>query len=71
GLPLTYFIKVAHGVLLRGAGFGDLWPSLLILAAMAVIILSVAILRFGASLAPHQRRQASTTGKHVAARRAA
>ncbi len=71
GLPLTYFIKVAHGVLLRGAGFGDLWPSLLILAAMAVIILSVAILRFGASLAPHQRHQAGTTGKHVAARRAA
>ncbi|NLA28524.1 MAG: ABC transporter permease [Propionibacterium sp.] len=55
-LPLTYFIKIAHGVLLRGAGFFDLWLSLLILAAMATVILSAAILRFGRSLAPRQPR---------------
>lgn len=51
-LPLTYFIRVAHGVMLRGAGFLELWPSIAVLAAMALVILSLAILRFSKTLAP-------------------
>ena len=51
-LPLTYFINVSQGVLLRGAGFMEVWPSLLILAAMAAIVLTASTLRFRASIAP-------------------
>lgn len=72
GLPLTYFIKIAHGVLLRGAGISDLWPSLLILAGMALVILTTAILRFGRSLAPHQAGRAHRApAEHEHPRRAA
>lgn len=55
-LPLTYFIKVALGVLLQGAGIAELWPNLVVLAGMALVVLSAATLRFGRSLAPRQPR---------------
>ena len=34
-LPLTYFIKVARGVMVRGAPIGALWLPLVVLAVMA------------------------------------
>ena len=34
-LPLTYFIKVARGVMVRGAPIGALWVPLVVLAVMA------------------------------------
>ena len=37
-LPLTWFIKVARGVMVRGAPIGSLWLPLLILAVMAVTV---------------------------------
>ena len=65
GLPLTYFIQIAHGVLLRGATFADLWPNYAILAVMATGILSAAILRFRATLAPGSRRVKPATPRHA------
>ena len=53
-LPLTYFIKISRGVMLRDAPLSSLWPSLLVLAGMAVLVLSAAILRFRRDLAPPQ-----------------
>jgi ABC-2 type transport system permease protein len=39
-IPTTYFIRILRGVILRGAGFGDLWPNAAVLSLMG----SVAIL---------------------------
>ena len=56
-LPLTYFINIAHGVLLRGAGFLEVWASVAVLALMATIVLTLATLRFRASITPRQRQR--------------
>ena len=49
--PLRYFVEVMRGVLLRGAGFADLWPQITALAVLGGGILAVAALRFHKRLA--------------------
>jgi ABC-2 type transport system permease protein len=51
-LPLTWFIKIARGVMVRGAPIDSLWLPLLILAAMAVVVFTASTLRFRRDLAP-------------------
>ncbi len=51
-LPLTWFIKVARGVMARGAPIEALWLPLLVLAAMATVVFAAATLRFRRDLAP-------------------
>jgi ABC-2 type transport system permease protein len=54
-LPLTWFIKVARGVMVRGAPISSLWLPLLILAVMAVTVFTISTLRFRRDLAPAGR----------------
>jgi ABC-2 type transport system permease protein len=54
-LPLTYFIKVARGVMVRGAPLGALWLPLLMLAVMATLVFTASTLRFRRDLAPAGR----------------
>ena len=51
-LPLTWFIKVARGVMVRGTPIDALWLPLLILAVMAAVVFAAATLRFRRDLAP-------------------
>jgi ABC-2 type transport system permease protein len=51
-LPLTWFIKVARGVMVRGTPVGALWLPLLILTVMAAGVFIAATLRFRRDLAP-------------------
>jgi ABC-2 type transport system permease protein len=51
-LPLTWFIKVARGVMARGTPIDALWLPLLILAIMAAGVFIAATLRFRRDLAP-------------------
>lgn len=51
-LPLTYFIKVARGVMVRGAPLDALWVPLVVLAVMAVVVFTASTLRFRRELAP-------------------
>jgi len=44
--PVRYFAEILRGVLLRGAGFADLWTRMLALLAFGVLLLGVASLRF-------------------------
>lgn len=50
-IPVTYFIRILRGIILRGAGFEDLWFNGALLAAMGLFILAVATLRFRKKLA--------------------
>ena len=52
-LPLTYYINISQGVMLRDASLSSLWPSLVVIVAMACVVLGVAILRFRRDLAPN------------------
>ncbi|MEI2620087.1 MAG: ABC transporter permease [Candidatus Nanopelagicales bacterium] len=56
-LPLTYFTMVSQGVMLRGAPVDALWFPLLMLAIMAVVVFTGAVLRFRRNLAPGDGRR--------------
>jgi ABC-2 type transport system permease protein len=45
-LPLTHFLRLVRGVMLRGAGLGGLWPDVLALLAFTVVMMTLAIARF-------------------------
>lgn len=45
-LPLTHFVRLIRGVILRGANLLELWPDVLALLAFTVVVMSLAILRF-------------------------
>lgn len=49
-LPLTYFLDVLRGILLKGIGLGELWQQLLILTAFAVVVVMLAVRRFHKTL---------------------
>jgi ABC-2 type transport system permease protein len=61
-LPLTWFIKIARGVMVRGAPIGALWLPLTILALMAVVVFTASTLRFRRDLAPAGRRRDADAG---------
>jgi len=43
--PMTHFMRLIRGILLRSATLADLWPELLALAAFCTVVLGIAILR--------------------------
>jgi ABC-2 type transport system permease protein len=45
-LPLTHFLRLIRGIMLRGAGLLVLWPDVLALAAFILVMMSAAVLRF-------------------------
>jgi ABC-2 type transport system permease protein len=45
-LPLTHFLRLIRGVMLRGASLWELWPDGLALLAFIVVMMTAAILRF-------------------------
>lgn len=49
--PSVHFVKIAHGILFRGAGLDIVWPQLLILAVLGTLFLAAALARFRAMLA--------------------
>jgi ABC-2 type transport system permease protein len=49
-IPLTYFLDIIRGIMLKGVGIGFLWNDVIALCVFTVIILSVATLRFRKSL---------------------
>src|SRR5216110_2453484 len=49
-LPLTHFLKVLRGILLRGVGLEALWVEALILTAFAVGLIGLAVRRFHKTL---------------------
>jgi ABC-2 type transport system permease protein len=51
-LPLTYFNEIARGVMLRAEPIGPLWQSFVFLAALGVVIVTLAIWRFRSYLSP-------------------
>jgi len=45
-LPLTHFMRLIRGVMLRGATLPELWPDALALAVFTAVMMTLAILRF-------------------------
>jgi len=49
-LPLTHFLKVLRGILLKGVGVPALWPEILVLVTFAVGLIGLAVRRFHKTL---------------------
>ncbi len=45
-LPLTHFLRIIRGVMLRGANLLELWSEVLALLAFTAVMMTLAILRF-------------------------
>jgi ABC-2 type transport system permease protein len=45
-LPLTHFLRLIRGVMLRGAPLTQLWPDVLALVGFTTVMMTAAILRF-------------------------
>jgi drug efflux transport system permease protein len=49
-LPLTHYLQVLRGILLKGVGFEAIWPQVLILCGFAVGLITLAVRRFHKTL---------------------
>jgi len=49
-LPLTYFLKVMRGILLKGVGWDGLWREAAVLAGFAVGLIGLSVVRFRKSV---------------------
>ncbi len=49
-LPLTHFLRVLRGVLLKGNGFADLWPDLWPILAFGVVVMAFGAMRYRRTL---------------------
>ena len=45
-IPTTWMIDAARGVILRGAGWNELWLNAVVLTGMAVVVITLAAVRF-------------------------
>jgi len=45
-LPLTYFLKVLRGILLKGSGIAELWREVAALAGLATLLVAISVRRF-------------------------
>ncbi len=66
-LPLTYFISVSRGVMLRAAPIGALWFPLLMLAVLGAAVFALAAIRFRRDLAPNIKERPDEAVAPVAA----
>lgn len=45
-LPLTYYLNILRGILLKGIGFSYLWHETLILSVFAITLITFSVIRF-------------------------
>ena len=49
-IPVTHFLRVVRGSLLKGQGLGDQWPELLALVAFVCVVTALALARYRRTL---------------------
>jgi len=49
-IPVTHFLRIVRGALLKGVGLADAWPSVMALAAFVVVVTALAIVRYRTTL---------------------
>ena len=45
-IPLTYYIEILRGIILRGAGISQLWPQAAAVFGYGILVFSIASFRF-------------------------
>jgi ABC-2 type transport system permease protein len=49
-LPLTYYLNILRGILLKGVGLAQLWRPTVALSVFAMLILLIAVKRFSKTI---------------------
>ena len=49
-IPVTHFLRVIRGAMLKGEGLADMWPSLLALTAFVCVVTALAMARYRRTL---------------------
>ena len=49
-IPLTHFLRVVRGVMLKGNGFAQVWPNIWPLAAFLAVVATIALIRYRRTL---------------------
>lgn len=44
--PTTYFVRLAQGILYRGAGLPEVWHDLLMMTGVGAVFFLIALIRF-------------------------
>jgi hypothetical protein len=65
-IPLTYFLELLRGIVLRGASLEELWQPVAAMLALATLMLVVASVRFAPGRRPDRRAGLSKTTGSVA-----
>lgn len=65
-LPLTYFVDISRGVMLKAEPITALWVPLAVLLVMATAVLGLAVLRFRRDLAPSARHRSEQESEPLA-----
>jgi len=45
-IPMTYFLEIIRGIMLKGVGLSAIWPQALGLTVFAVVVMAIAVNRF-------------------------
>ena len=45
-VPLTYFLTIVRGIIIKGVGLEYLWPQIALLTLLGLVVFSTAVLRF-------------------------
>lgn len=45
-IPLTYYVKIIRGIMLKGLGFVELWPQIWPLGLMATVLIFISVKKF-------------------------
>lgn len=48
-IPLTYFLEILRGIILRGAGLAELWPAVVAMMSLAIVLLIASSIRLARS----------------------
>ena len=48
--PLTHFLRIVRGIMLKGADFAEIWPNVWPLAAIWAVLATIALLRYRRTL---------------------
>jgi ABC-2 type transport system permease protein len=49
-LPLSHFLRIVRGILLKGNGFAEVWPQIWPIGIFFLVVMSIAVVRFRRTL---------------------
>ena len=49
-LPLTHFLRIVRGILLKGSGFFDIWHEMVAIIAFMLVVMMIALKRYRSTL---------------------